>query len=83
MHALIKQHAGIFLRGMMVGVADLIPGVSGGTIAFITGIYARLLKAVKLGSSPMLLADAAAWQYQDISGKPSTGPSSPCCSAAS
>lgn len=55
MHALIKQHAGIFLRGLMVGVADLIPGVSGGTIAFITGIYARLLKAVKLGSSPMLL----------------------------
>jgi putative membrane protein len=35
-----------FLKGFCMGVADLIPGVSGGTIAFITGIYAGLLEAV-------------------------------------
>ena len=33
--------------GMIMGVAEIIPGVSGGTIAFITGIYPRLIDAVK------------------------------------
>lgn len=37
---------GIFLRGMLMGAADIVPGVSGGTIAFITGIYHRLLAAI-------------------------------------
>lgn len=36
----------VFLRGMAMGAADIVPGVSGGTIAFITGIYFRLLQAV-------------------------------------
>ncbi len=38
--------ATIFLRGMAMGAADVVPGVSGGTIAFITGIYFRLLEAI-------------------------------------
>lgn len=37
---------GIIWRGMAMGVAEIIPGVSGGTIAFITGIYERLLEAI-------------------------------------
>ncbi|WP_116105373.1 DUF368 domain-containing protein [Lewinella sp. IMCC34191] len=36
----------ILLRGMAMGIAEAIPGVSGGTIAFITGIYERLLAAI-------------------------------------
>lgn len=36
-----------FLKGMAMGIAEVIPGVSGGTIAFITGIYERLLDAIK------------------------------------
>lgn len=36
----------IFLRGIVMGVCDLVPGISGGTIAFITGIYERLLHAI-------------------------------------
>jgi putative membrane protein len=39
-------YAGIFLRGMLMGAADVVPGVSGGTMAFITGIYDRLLGAI-------------------------------------
>ena len=31
------------LRGMAMGAADLVPGVSGGTVAFIAGIYEELL----------------------------------------
>lgn len=38
---------GIFLRGMAMGFATLVPGISGGTIAFITGIYERLILAIK------------------------------------
>jgi putative membrane protein len=33
-----------FLRGVLIGIAEVIPGVSGGTIALITGIYHRLLE---------------------------------------
>ena len=29
----------IYLKGMAMGISDLIPGISGGTIALITGIY--------------------------------------------
>ena len=46
-------HIGIFARGFAIGTADLVPGVSGGTVAFITGIYDRLLTAIKVGSSPV------------------------------
>jgi len=38
---------GIFLRGLMMGAADIVPGVSGGTIAFITGIYDTLLGSIR------------------------------------
>lgn len=33
-------------RGLLMGITDLIPGVSGGTVAFILGIYDRLLAAI-------------------------------------
>jgi putative membrane protein len=42
---------GVFLRGMAMGVAELVPGVSGGTIAFITGIYGELVHAIRSCSS--------------------------------
>lgn len=37
----------IYLKGAAMGAADVVPGVSGGTVAFITGIYDRLLNAIK------------------------------------
>lgn len=36
----------IYLKGVAMGAADVVPGVSGGTIAFITGIYGQLLDAL-------------------------------------
>ena len=36
-----------FVRGLAMGTADVIPGVSGGTIALITGIYPRLIRAIE------------------------------------
>jgi putative membrane protein len=37
----------LFLKGAAMGAANVIPGVSGGTIAFITGIYERLINSIK------------------------------------
>ncbi|MDG3085861.1 DUF368 domain-containing protein [Vibrio hannami] len=36
-----------FFKGMAMGAADVVPGVSGGTIAFITGIYDTLLESIR------------------------------------
>jgi len=41
-----KETLIIFLKGLFMGMADIIPGVSGGTIALITGIYIRLVRAI-------------------------------------
>ena len=38
---------GVFLRGLLMGAADIVPGVSGGTVAFITGIYDTLLGSIR------------------------------------
>ncbi|MCV3263878.1 DUF368 domain-containing protein [Vibrio harveyi] len=36
-----------YFKGMAMGAADVVPGVSGGTIAFITGIYDTLLESIR------------------------------------
>lgn len=45
--ASLKEAALLSLKGLCMGTADIIPGVSGGTIALITGIYEKLLQAIK------------------------------------
>lgn len=47
MHFGIKEELVILLKGMLMGSADIIPGVSGGTIALIVGIYERLVNSLK------------------------------------
>ncbi len=42
----LRQSLGLSLRGIFMGGADVVPGVSGGTIAFITGIYQELLDSI-------------------------------------
>ncbi|MCJ2377005.1 DUF368 domain-containing protein [Vibrio sp. ZSDZ34] len=43
----MKNYLTTFLKGMGMGAADVVPGVSGGTIAFITGIYDTLLESIR------------------------------------
>ena len=43
----MKEGLSYFLKGAAMGAANVIPGVSGGTVAFITGIYERLINAIK------------------------------------
>jgi len=41
-----KEYLIISLKGIAMGAADVVPGVSGGTIAFISGIYEELLESI-------------------------------------
>ncbi|SDK71191.1 DUF368 domain-containing protein [Microbulbifer yueqingensis] len=62
------RYWGILLRGMGMGAADVVPGVSGGTIAFITGIYGELLDSLsRIGPHCVTIlrrhGPLVAWRY--------------------
>ncbi len=42
-----RQFLRLYLTGIAMGAADVVPGVSGGTMAFILGVYSTLLNAIK------------------------------------
>ena len=46
MQRTLKNYLIILLKGMAMGAADVVPGVSGGTIAFISGIYKELVESI-------------------------------------
>ena len=59
---------GIFLRGLLMGAADIVPGVSGGTMAFITGIYDTLIDSIRAVDATVVrkllkLDIAGAWEH--------------------
>lgn len=43
----MKTYLSFMVKGFCIGCADLVPGVSGGTMALILGVYARLIGALK------------------------------------
>lgn len=43
----VPESVAIFLKGLLMGMADIVPGVSGGTMALITGIYERFIHALR------------------------------------
>lgn len=70
----VKQHRSLFenvkllLKGILMGAADAVPGVSGGTVAFITGIYEELIHSIRrcdLNALKILFTDGpkAVWDY--------------------
>lgn len=61
----------LFLKGMAMGAADVVPGVSGGTIAFISGIYEELLASIKsVGPETVrvLFRDGVAAAWRQVNG---------------
>jgi putative membrane protein len=42
----MKKYFLLYAKGIAMGAADVVPGVSGGTVAFITGIYDELLRSI-------------------------------------
>jgi len=68
----MKKDVSIFLKGVAMGAANVIPGVSGGTIALITGIYERLINAIKacdISAIKLLLARDFTRLWQHIDGR--------------
>ncbi len=67
----IKDYIIIAAKGMGMGAADVVPGVSGGTIAFITGIYEELInsiKSVNLNTIKLLLSLKFADFWKSVNG---------------
>lgn len=62
----MKKYFLLYAKGMAMGAADVVPGVSGGTIAFISGIYDELLRSIaRIPEALMLLLRGRikdAWQ---------------------
>ncbi|WP_339510672.1 DUF368 domain-containing protein [Pseudomonas sp. RL_15y_Pfl2_60] len=52
----MKKYFLLYAKGVAMGAADVVPGVSGGTIAFISGIYDELLKSISSMPRAALLA---------------------------
>lgn len=50
---MLRQVVRSLFGGFFMGTADLVPGVSGGTIALVLGIYERLVASIKEGSSAL------------------------------
>ena len=67
----MKFKLDLFLKGVFMGIAEIIPGVSGGTIAFITGIYEELInsiKSVNASSVKLLLSFKLSLFWKQING---------------
>ncbi|MDY0249682.1 MAG: DUF368 domain-containing protein [Pseudomonas sp.] len=66
----MKTQFVLFLKGMAMGAADVVPGVSGGTVAFITGVYDELLTALaRIPEAVWLLLQGQikrAWQLANV-----------------
>jgi putative membrane protein len=66
-----KDYLVLTLKGMAMGAADVVPGVSGGTIAFITGIYEELINSIKsinLKAAKLLFSGKIAEFWKAING---------------
>ena len=68
----IKDYLVVTLKGMAMGAADVVPGVSGGTIALITGIYQELIStisSVNLNTLRILKKQGIAAAFKAVNGK--------------
>lgn len=67
----MRDSAKLFIIGMLMGCAEVVPGVSGGTIAFVTGIYQRLISAIHKIEPSLILrlrseGFVSLWRYLDV-----------------
>ena len=71
MNRTAKDYLVLVSKGIAMGAADVVPGVSGGTIAFITGIYEELInsiKSVNIKAIKLLLSFKIAEFWKTING---------------
>lgn len=68
----LKHYLGVMLKGAGMGAADVVPGVSGGTIAFMTGIYEDLvgsLNNINMKALKLLFSGKIKEFWEHINGK--------------
>ena len=69
---MLKMNFFLFLKGLAMGAVNKIPGVSGGTVAFVTGIYEDLLNSIKkinFSAFKILFKKGFKAFYKEINGK--------------
>ena len=69
---MLKMNFFLFLKGLAMGAVNKIPGVSGGTVAFVTGIYEDLLNSIKrinFNAFKILFTKGFKAFYEEINGK--------------
>ena len=69
---MLKNNIFLFLKGLAMGAVNKIPGVSGGTVAFVTGIYEDLLDSIKrinFTSFKILFNQGFQAFYKEINGR--------------
>ncbi|MDJ0754862.1 MAG: DUF368 domain-containing protein, partial [Ardenticatenaceae bacterium] len=62
----VKDYIGLALRGVAMGASDIVPGVSGGTMAFILGIYEELIDSIRVAGQPEFLQAVFKFDLQRI-----------------
>lgn len=68
----LQDYLVILFKGMAMGAADVVPGVSGGTIAFISGIYEELLEtinSINFNTFKILKQNGIKAMFKSINGK--------------
>jgi putative membrane protein len=60
------EYAGLAARGFCMGAADVVPGVSGGTMAFILGIYEELIASIREVGQPEFLRAAVRFRIREV-----------------
>jgi putative membrane protein len=64
----LTEYLPVLVKGILMGICDIIPGVSGGTVAFITGIYGRLIAGIA-NISPNIIIDLIRWDLPSFRSK--------------
>mgnify|MGYP001053328628 CR=1 FL=1 len=62
----LAHYGGLLFRGMAMGASDIVPGVSGGTMAFILGIYEELIDSLRMLGEPVFLRALVRLQIREL-----------------
>ncbi|MGZ5433874.1 MAG: undecaprenyl phosphate translocase family protein, partial [Thermoanaerobaculia bacterium] len=60
------EYVGLVARGFCMGAADVVPGVSGGTMAFILGIYEELIESIREFGQPRFLRALMRFRIREV-----------------
>ena len=62
----VREYIGVGLSGFAMGVCEIIPGVSGGTMAFILGIYAELIQSIRDVTEPDFIKAVTSFDIKKV-----------------